>query len=432
MSLSYPEAIVIGALQGVAELFPVSSLGHSILIPALIGGRWASDLSVTADKSPYLAFVVGLHVATALALVLFFWRDWVRIIGGLLSSIRYRRLQSSNERLAWLLIAATIPVGVAGVALDHVFRTLLGKPTPVAVFLALNGLVIFAGERLRKKGGSTERAQQRSSVSVTETVPDLQLYGLNTGQQHLQQPYPQQSYTQQSYTQQPYQQQRPAGHPYGSGGSYPAQPPYSGQQPYAGQHRSAHQQPPYPQHGYERQGAPYAQQSHHGQPGYGGQPYPQGGHRPTAPSEPAVAASVGHTDADANKASDERIARVGFLSGILIGAAQILALAPGISRSGVTMIASLAKGLSHEDAARFAFLLATPAILGAGVLKLPELFGPMGNGIHGQILLGSLLSFVGAYVSVRFLTKYFETRTLTPFAIYCTLFGIGSLVYLNI
>ncbi|MCO5969911.1 undecaprenyl-diphosphate phosphatase [Actinoallomurus soli] len=411
MSLSYPEAIVIGALQGVAELFPVSSLGHSILIPALIGGRWASDLSVTADKSPYLAFVVGLHVATALALVLFFWRDWVRIIGGLFSSIRNRRIQSPSERLAWLLIAATIPVGVAGVALDHLFRTMLGKPTPVAVFLALNGLVIFAGERLRKKGGSTEHVRQHGNVSVTETVPDLQLYGLNMGQQHLRQPNPQQPH-------------QPAGHPpYAGGGSYPAQ------QPYSGQHRLA---PDWqPQSGYERQGAPYAQQPH-AQPRQGGQPDPQGRYRSATPYEPAVAASVDHADADANQASDERIAGLGFLSGILIGAAQILALAPGISRSGVTMIAGLAKGLSHEDAARFAFLLATPAILGAGVLKLPELFGPMGNGIHGQILVGSLLSFVGAYVSVRFLTKYFETRTLTPFAIYCTLFGIGSLVYLNI
>src|SRR5437588_630302 len=119
MSLSYPEAIVIGALQGVAELFPVSSLGHSILIPALIGGRWATDLDATADKSPYLAFVVGLHVATALALLLFFWRDWVRIIGGLISSIRHRRIHTSDERLAWLLVAATIPVGLAGLALDH-------------------------------------------------------------------------------------------------------------------------------------------------------------------------------------------------------------------------------------------------------------------------------------------------------------------------
>lgn len=352
MSLSYPEAIVIGALQGVAELFPVSSLGHSILIPALIGGHWAKDLDVTADKSPYLSFVVGLHVATALALLLFFWRDWVRIIGGLISSIRYRRIQDPDERLAWLLIAATIPVGLAGLALDHTFRTLLGKPTPAALFLTLNGLVIFAGERLRRSNGRA--APARAHGDPTPTVPDLPAYGR----------------------------------------------------------------------------APHPQQSHV-RPGSGGRHRPQGAYT-IAPQEQAVAASVGHIDADANRASDQRIARTGFLPGILIGAAQILALAPGISRSGVTMIAGLVKGLSHEDAARFAFLLATPVILAAGLLKLPDLAGPMGNGIHGQVLVGSLLSFAGAYVSVRFLTRYFETRTLTPFAVYCALFGIGSLVYLNV
>jgi undecaprenyl-diphosphatase len=402
MSLSYPEAIVIGALQGVAELFPVSSLGHSILIPALIGGHWAKDLDVTADKSPYLAFVVGLHVATALALLLFFWRDWVRIIGGLLSSIRYRRIHTADERLAWLLVAATIPVGLAGLALDHTFRTLLGKPTPAALFLALNGLVIFAGERLRRSNGRTAPAQAHGDLA--QTVPDLPAYARV------------QQYQRQRDPQQPYQQRPVAPPSHGGHRSYPpagqAYPP-GAPAPYPGQAQ------PYPQQSYAR-------------PGYGGQPYPQDGYRPVMPQEQAVAASVGHTDADANRASDQRIARLGFLPGILIGAAQILALAPGISRSGVTMIAGLVKGLSHEDAARFAFLLATPVILAAGVLKLPELAGPMGNGIHGQILVGSLLSFIGAYVSVRFLTKYFETRTLTPFAIYCTVFGIGSLVYLNI
>src|SRR5262249_36617828 len=90
------------------------------------------------------------------------------------------------------------------------------------------------------------------------------------------------------------------------------------------------------------------------------------------------------------------------------------------------------RGLSREDAARFAFLLATPVILAAGVLKIPDLFGPLGKGIHGQVLFGSLLSGVGAYLSVRFLMKYFQTRTLTPFAIYCLVVGLGSLVYLGV
>src|SRR5258707_4232497 len=84
--LTYAEAIVVGLFQGVTELFPVSSLGHSVLIPALVGGQWAQDLNVSAPESPYLAFIVGLHVATAAALLLFFWRDLVRIIGGLVAS----------------------------------------------------------------------------------------------------------------------------------------------------------------------------------------------------------------------------------------------------------------------------------------------------------------------------------------------------------
>lgn len=118
--------------------------------------------------------------------------------------------------------------------------------------------------------------------------------------------------------------------------------------------------------------------------------------------------------------------------GVLIGSAQIFALLPGISRSGVTMVAGLLRGLSHEDAARFSFLLATPVILAAGVLKIPDLFGPLGDGIGGQVLAGSLASFVAAYLAVRFLTKYFESRTLTPFAIYCVVAGLASLAWLTL
>jgi undecaprenyl-diphosphatase len=86
--LTYLEAAVVGLIQGVTELFPVSSLGHNVLIPALIGGSWARDLNVASPKSPYLAFIVGLHVATAIALLIYFWRDWVRIIKGFFSSLR--------------------------------------------------------------------------------------------------------------------------------------------------------------------------------------------------------------------------------------------------------------------------------------------------------------------------------------------------------
>src|SRR5262249_20744311 len=128
----------------------------------------------------------------------------------------------------------------------------------------------------------------------------------------------------------------------------------------------------------------------------------------------AVSASHGH-DNDAAIASDHRLPKQSWSQGLLIGAAQILALFPGISRSGATMAAGLLRGLSHEDAARFAFLLATPVIAGAGLLKLPQLAGPTGHGILGQVLAGSLVAGTAAYLSLRFLTRYFETPTLTPF-----------------
>ena len=123
---------------------------------------------------------------------------------------------------------------------------------------------------------------------------------------------------------------------------------------------------------------------------------------------------------------------MGYGKAIVIGSAQILALLAGISRDGVTMVAGMARGLSREDAARFAFLLSTPVILAAGVLKIPDLFGPLGNGIRGQILLGSVLSGVGAYFSVRFLVRYLRTRTLTPFGVYCLLAGLACVVYLGV
>ncbi|MFB9180460.1 undecaprenyl-diphosphate phosphatase [Dactylosporangium sucinum] len=325
--LTYPEAIVVGLLQGVTELFPVSSLGHSVLLPALLGGRWARDLDVSAPESPYLAFVVGLHVATALALLLFFWRDWLRIITGLVTSVRYRRIERPDERLAWMIVLATIPVGVSGLVLEHTFRTVLGRPVPAAIFLTVNGVLLYGFERLRR-GATTANAATVPAVPVATSAP------LASG--------------------------APA--PLAAG---------------------------------------------------------------TAP-DPRDPGDIG----DPGVASDRRIAGGSFGRAILIGTAQVLALLPGISRSGATLGAGLLKGLSHEDAARFSFLLATPVILAAGVLKIPDLFGPLGAGIHGQVLAGSLAAGVAAYGSVRFLTRYFETRTLTPFAGYCVVVGLGSLVWL--
>jgi undecaprenyl-diphosphatase len=302
MSLTYPESIGVGLLQGVTELFPVSSLGHSILIPALLGDPYKTDLSMTGDKSPYLAVLVGLHLATALALVVFFRRDWVRVVRGLFSSIRERRIESSEQKLAWLLVAGTIPVGVAGLVAEKALRAALGKPLPAAVFLALNGLVLLGAERLKRGGGGRRRAGAAAAHS------------------------------------------------------------------------------------------------------------------------PGV---------DADLESDRRIAKLSFRQGTWIGAAQILALLPGISRSGVTMSTGILRGLNHEDAARFSFLLATPVILAASVLKLPELLKPENAGIRGPLVAGSIAAFVAGYVSVKFLTKYFENKSLTPFAIYCMVAGVGSAIYLS-
>jgi undecaprenyl-diphosphatase len=216
-----------------------------------------------------------------------------------------------------MLILATIPVGISGLALEHLFRTVLGKPIPAAIFLTLNGVILYGGERLRRRAPAGAGVPEAASAAG------------------------------------------PASH--------------------AGQTRTAARQ--------------------------------------------AARTDLG---------SDRRLATLGFAEATLIGSAQVLALLPGISRSGVTMVTGLARGLSHEDAARFSFLLATPVILAAGVLKIPDLTGPLGAGIGGQVLVGSLCSGIGAYLSVRFLVRYFQTRTLTPFAIYCTLAGLASLAWLTL
>ena len=328
--LTYLEASVVGLIQGVTELFPVSSLGHNVLIPALIGGSWASDLNVSTAESPYLAFIVGLHVATAIALLIYFWRDWIRIIGGFFSSLGHwqgwhPRMETRDETLAWMIILATIPVGLVGLRGEHTFRVLFGKPILAGVFLIINGVILYCGERFRSRA-SVEADKEVAAERETALVS-------------------------------------------------------SG-------------------HGMARHAS---------------------GQQAVRREELALAMR-----------SDDRLSRMGYGRALVIGSAQVLALLAGISRDGVAMVAGMARGLSREDAARFAFLLATPVILAAGALKVGDLMGPLGNGIRGQILVGSLLSGIGAYLSVRFLVRYFQTRTLTPFAIYCFVFGLGSVIYLGV
>jgi undecaprenyl-diphosphatase len=293
--MDFLQAIVLGAIQGITELFPISSLGHSVLIPNWIGGSWAALVGNEAKaESPYLAFIVVLHVATALALLLFFWREWVAILRGLWTSIRNRRIETPYERMAWLLVVATIPAGITGLAFEHAFRTLFAKPLAAAVFLTINGFILLGGERLRK----------RSDAALPEGVPDT---------------------------------------------------------------------------------------------------------RTTAEVDAGVTRTIRPVDAG------------------VIGVAQVAALLAGISRSGITMVAGLFRGLDHEQAVRFSFLLATPIILAAGVLKIPDFTGPLGNGIRGQALAGAGVAFVCALGATKFLTRYFRTRRLTPFGIYCLVAGVASI-----
>ncbi len=296
--LTFFRAIVIGLVQGITELFPISSLGHSVLLPAVLGWH---DLvqGQSASESGYLAFVVGLHVATALALVGFFWRDWVAIlVGGWRSAWRVVRrdapyVRDGAERLFWLLVIVTIPVGALGVLLEHRLRTVFAKPTAAAVFLFINGLILFGGERLRRR----DEVRALATAGAAEPVPS----------------------------------------------------PVDG------------------------------------------------------PSR--------------------RLETLNYREGFVIGLFQSLALLAGISRAGVTMVGGLVRGLDHEDAARFSFLAATPVILAAGVYKLPDLAGHLGDGIRGQVLAGSVAAGIAAFVAVRVLMRYFETRTLTPFAVYCVAAG---------
>ena len=280
--ISYFQAIVLGLLQGVSELFPISSLGHSVIFPSLFG--W----NIHQNDDYFITFLVATHLATAIVLFGFFWRDWMRILRGLGRSLRDRGIDPEDwdAKLGWLLVIGTIPAGILGLLLEHALRGLFASPQSASFFLMLNGLLLFGAEALRRRA-------------------------------------------------------------------------------------------------------------------------PQ-------------------TDED----DDKRISRqVSFPQSFVVGAAQAIALIPGFSRSGAAMGGGLMVGLSNKDAARFAFLLATPIIGAAAALKLPELFGSQGNGVRGPALVGALCAAVTAYFSVRFLMRFFETNRLTPFAAYCLAAGLACTLY---
>jgi undecaprenyl-diphosphatase len=287
------QAIVLGVLQGVTELFPVSSLGHTVLFPTLFG--WHNIVAwQSRPESPWLAFVVMLHVGSAVGLLIYFWRDWVAIIRAFFTTLAKRRIETPTERLAWLIITATIPVGILGLALEHPVRVALAKPIYASIFLVVNGLILLSAERFRR----------RSEVR-------------------------------------------------------------------------------------------------------------------------ALAAREGLNDEGAR-----RLDTMDYREAAVIGVAQSTALIAGISRDGIVMTAGLVRGLDNSDAARFAFLLATPPILAAGLLKIGDLTGPLGDhGVRGAALIAALFAAVTAVGTVHYLTRFFKTRNLTPFGIYCIVFGAAMVVY---
>jgi undecaprenyl-diphosphatase len=288
-SLSYFQAIVMGLVQGITELFPVSSLGHGVLVPALFG--WHNLVSSQSVKqSFFLVFLVGLHVGTAIGLLVYYRATWLDLFRGLFRQLGRTRDDGvsslwrlnddgvdSRYRLLVLLAVGSIPVGVVGVLLESKLRELFAKPLDAAIFLTINGVILLVGEMLRR--GRGRHASYKKLEDLTTT------------------------------------------------------------------------------------------------------------------------------------------------SALGVGSAQVFALLAGISRSGVTMVAGLLNGLDHEQAANFSFLLATPVILMAGLYKLPELFGSLGDGVRLQTLVGAIFAMVSAYIAVRFLTRWFRTKTLTPFAIYCLVAG---------
>jgi undecaprenyl-diphosphatase len=286
------QAIVLGVLQGITELFPVSSLGHTVIYPNLFG--WSNIVSwQSQSESPWLAFVVMLHVGSAVGLLIYFWRQWIAIIVAFFRTLGKRRIETSTERLAWLIICATIPVGILGLALEHPVRVALAKPLAASCFLVLNGVILLGAERLRRR-------QEVRALA-------------------------------------------------------------------------------------ERDGA--------------------------------------------KRDGGRRLETLEFREAGVIGVAQSSALIAGISRDGVCMSTGLVRGLDNEDAAHFAFLLATPPILLAGLYKIPDLTGPLGAGIRGEAVIAAIAAAITAVITVHFLMRYFKTRTLTPFGIYCIVFGAAMVIY---
>jgi undecaprenyl-diphosphatase len=270
------QAILIAILQGATELFPVSSLGHAVILPALM--RSGID-----QRSPeFLPFLVFLHLGTAIALLAYFWRDWLTLFQGVTGQAESAMVRESR-RVFMQIVVATIPAVVAGFVLEKFVRGLFGTPIIAAVFLVVNGLLLLFGERLRNRG--------HRELSTLTTMDAL-----------------------------------------------------------------------------------------------------------------------------------------------YIGLWQCTALIPGISRSGATIVGGVLRGITHEGAAHFSFLIATPIILGATVLEVPKLLHEqVPQGVFALAALAAVVAGIVAWLSTWFLMRYFRDHddwALSPFAAYCVVAGLGSLAIL--
>ncbi len=272
--LNVIQAVLMAMVQGVTELFPISSLGHAVVVPHLLG--WNLDEEAPA----YLPFLVTLHLGTATALLVYFWEDWWAL-GVSLVSRSPDPISRENRYVLLLLVLGTIPAGILGLLLEKRLATLFGRYQLVAIFLVVNGALLFLGEWLRRR---------RQVQSLAEL-------------------------------------------------------------------------------------------------------------RPT--------------------------------QALAIGVSQAIALLPGFSRSGATMVGGLLVGLTHQAAARFGFLLSTPIIFAAALLEVPKLFQPELQSGLGPALVGGLVAGFVAYLSTALLMRYFkqhEVNALAPFGFYCILLGAVALV----
>jgi len=282
------QALILGALQGITELFPVSSLAQTILWPALLGWNLGPNVR---ERPDFLAFVVALHLATAIALFIYFWKDWQHVIAAFIGSAKRGKLiYDEPSKFAWLLVAGTIVVGAMGLVFEKKLRQLFEDPSKtwiVAAVLVLNGIGMLLADVVKKRMSKSISEQPRKAEELT------------------------------------------------------------------------------------------------------------------------------------------------LIEGASIGATQTLALVPGISRAGVTIAAGLFAGLSYEQASRFSFMLATPVIGLAALLKVPTLFKHESRPMLQMAIASSLVAGICAYLSTRFLMRYFRSHRLGPFGWYCIVFGILALLMLR-